>query len=83
MNEIGVDKFSIELHEPYPCLSKEELHARENYWVRQLGTLNMVIPGRTIKQWREDNKEDQNIKRNEFETNNKGHLADYRRQYAI
>ena len=56
---------------------------RENYWVRQLCTLNMVIPGRTIKQWREDNKEDHNIKRKEFETNNKGHLADYRRQYAI
>ena len=57
MSDIGVDKFSIELHESYPCPSKEELHARENYWVRQLGTLNMVIPGRTIKQSSEDDKE--------------------------
>ena len=68
MNVIGNDKFSIELHETYPCASKEELHARENHWIRQLGTLNMAIPGRTDKEYREDNAELLKEKHKEYHT---------------
>ena len=35
--EHGFKRFSIELIENYPCVCKEELVAREGYWIRQLG----------------------------------------------
>ena len=54
---LGVDKFYIELIELYPCNSKEELTAKEGHYIRERGTLNMLIAGRTSKQYKEDNKE--------------------------
>ena len=57
MKEIGPDSFYIELIESYPCNNKEELNAREGYFIRERGTLNKAIIGRTPKQWVEDNKE--------------------------
>ena len=56
MKEFGEDMFYIELIELYPCKCKEELTAREGHYIRERGTLNKQIPGRTEKQYREDNK---------------------------
>ena len=53
MREIGKDVFYIELIELYPCKCKEELTAREGHYIRERGTLNKQIPGRTEKQYRE------------------------------
>ena len=36
LNEMGIDKFAIELVEDYPCDSKSELHQRESYWIKSL-----------------------------------------------
>ena len=36
MNNIGIDHFRIILVENYPCNSKNELNAREDYWINQL-----------------------------------------------
>ncbi len=47
MNEIGFDRFRIQLIEDYPCSDKYELRQREGYWIRQMGTLNMKVAGRT------------------------------------
>ena len=52
MNELGIDKFYIELIENYPCESKEELCKREGHFIREMGTLNSVIAGRTQKEWK-------------------------------
>jgi len=49
MREIGKDTFYIELLELYPCNGREELRAREGYYIRERGTLNMVIAGRSQK----------------------------------
>ena len=49
MREIGKDNFYIELIELYPCNGREELRAREGYYIRERGTLNMVIAGRSQK----------------------------------
>ena len=57
MNEVGVDKFHIELVELFPCSSKEELRMREAFYIRQIGTLNMVIEDRTAKEYRETHQE--------------------------
>ena len=47
----------IELYEMYPCNQKCELEKREGEIIRQIGTLNKCIAGRTKEEWREDNTE--------------------------
>ena len=50
MNELGTDVFRIDLIEDCPCDDKQALRQREGYWIRQMGTLNKVIAGRTAKE---------------------------------
>jgi len=57
MGEIGVEHFYIELIEEYPCDNKDQLRAREGFYIRKQGTLNKVIIGRTKKEYTEDTKE--------------------------
>ncbi len=56
MIEIGKEHFYIELYESYNCNSKEELNRREGEVIREIGTLNNNITGRTRKEYRNDNK---------------------------
>ena len=49
MNEYGFDQFFIELIEEYPCNTQIELLAREGHWIKEIGTLNETIQGRTQK----------------------------------
>ena len=57
MHEIGVKHFYIELIENFFCNDIYELKAREGHYIRQIGTLNMLIAGRTHKEWAESHKE--------------------------
>ena len=57
MNEYGFDKFFIELIEDYPCNSKIELGAREGHWIKERGTLNKIIQGRTKQGWNDEIKD--------------------------
>jgi hypothetical protein len=58
MRELGIDTFSIELVESYPCENRTELRQREGYWIRHLkATLNMITPGRTDEYYQEYKKE--------------------------
>ena len=63
MHEIGFDRFRIELLEDCPCEDKYQLRQKEGQYIREMGTLNKIIAGRTIKEWEEDNKE----KKREYE----------------
>jgi hypothetical protein len=45
----------IELYENYPCNNKKELERREGQVIREIGTLNMKIAGRTREEYREEN----------------------------
>ncbi len=47
--------FYIELYEKYPCNDKAELCKREGEIIRQIGTLNKCIAGRTKKEYIQDN----------------------------
>ena len=60
---IKYDDCYIELLENYPCDNKEQLHKIEGEYIRKLDCLNKVIPGRTKKQYREDNKDKINLRR--------------------
>ena len=54
MNEIGVEHFYIELIKETPCDNKEQLRAIEGEYIRQYGTLNSQIAGRTRKEWQDE-----------------------------
>ena len=47
----------IELYENYPSEIKEQLNKREEEIIREIGTVNKYIAGRTLKEYYEDNKE--------------------------
>ena len=57
MNELGVDRFFIELIETYPCASREELRKKEGHFIREMGNLNMCIAGRNMTEYRKETKE--------------------------
>ena len=45
----------IELIEIYPCKSKDELHAREGYYIRETDCVNKRSAGQTPEEYREAN----------------------------
>ena len=51
MTGYGNENFYIELIEAYPCENKEELRKREGHYIRELGTLNKNIAGRTHQEY--------------------------------
>ena len=58
--------------EKYPCNDKREAEARERYWIEYYkAPLNMCIPTRNMKEWRETNKEDIKQKKIEYYQKNK------------
>ena len=61
--ELGVDCFYIELLEKYPCETKEELLAREGYWIRQAKpSLNARIEGLTQEEDLERRKQSKQLR---------------------
>ena len=53
----------IELYLNYPCASVEELRQKEGEIIRQIGTLNRGIAGRTSAEWKRDNPDKMKIHR--------------------
>ena len=53
----GIENCKIYLVELYPCDTKEELLAREGYYIKNNKCVNRYVAGRTRKQHYEDNKE--------------------------
>ncbi|KAJ1393588.1 hypothetical protein B484DRAFT_304737, partial [Ochromonadaceae sp. CCMP2298] len=56
-DKYGVENCSIELLESCPCESIDALHAREAYYIKSLSCVNKNIPGRTDKEYYQDNKD--------------------------
>ncbi len=61
MREKGIDNFYIELHVECPCENKEQLTQHEGKVIREIGTLNSCVAGRTDKEYTEENKEKKKI----------------------
>ena len=58
MNELGVDNYYIELIENCSCNNREELSKREGEIIREYKPdLNKHIAGRTLREYKEDNRE--------------------------
>jgi DNA repair exonuclease SbcCD ATPase subunit len=81
IDTIGIEHFYIELIENFPCANKEELRAREGYWIRQIGTLNDKIAGRTPQQHYDDNKEKILERCKEHYENNKEEIQQRKKKY--
>ena len=75
------DDAYIELIEKYPCTCKKELEAIEGKYIRKMDCVNRRIEGRTLKQYREDNKEQiKKYKKQHYESN-KQTIALKQKQY--
>ena len=74
MMECGIENFYIELIETYPCENMKELRKREGHYIREFGSLNKRIEGRTLQEYdREryrDNREKLLTRRKEYRQNN-------------
>jgi inorganic triphosphatase YgiF len=55
-NIIKYDDYYIELLESFPCNNKDELNKREGELIRSHDCVNRCVPGRTRKQYYEENK---------------------------
>ena len=51
------DNWYIELYELYPCSCVQELKRKEGEIIREIGTLNVRVEGRTKKEYQEEHKE--------------------------
>ena len=81
MHELGVTHFYIELVENFPCNDVYELKAREGHYIRQFGTLNMLIAGRTYKEWAETHKEHIKHIKQQYYEDNKQNVLNRCKQY--
>ncbi len=57
LRDKGIDNFYIELYSECPCANREQLTKHEGKLIREIGTINSRIAGRTDKQYQEDNKD--------------------------
>ena len=87
INEIGFERFRIQLVEDYPCEDKYQLRQREGHFIRQIGTLNKKIAGRPDKEYKKDHYE-QNKERildyhKTYYEQNKERILEYQKKYAV
>ena len=75
------DDAKIYLVENYPCNSKEELLAREGYYIKNNVCVNKKIPGRDRKQYYNDNKEQIFKQRKQYHQEHKEDVKKHRKQY--
>jgi len=69
------------LIENYPCNSKTELERREGEYTKANKCVNEKIAGRTMTEWREDNKEYIKEYTKKWYENNKEKTAEIGKQY--
>ncbi len=81
-NENLWDEWDIELYEEYPCNNRIDLCKREGEIIREIGTLNKRIAGRTKKEYKQDNAEIIKIKQKQYREDNKEKIKNYRDQHT-
>jgi hypothetical protein len=73
--------YNIILLEAFPCNSKDELHARERYYIENIECVNKNIPTRSFKEYYDANKERiSKTCKNYYETN-KINILDKTKKY--
>ena len=77
MNETNINDWYIELFEDFPCDRKEQLSKREGEIIREIGTLNKRLEGRTQKEYKEANKDKIKEKDKKYREENKDKKKEY------
>jgi len=73
----------IELITLFPCSCKSELDAEEGKFIRDWDCVNKYIPGRTIKQYRNDNRDKIIEDNKQYYIDNKDKIREKHKQYYI
>ena len=81
LRETNIEDWYIELYEEFSCENKEQLNKREGQIIREIGTLNKLIAGRTQKEYVEDNKEIISEQRKKYKEKNKEIISEQRKKY--
>jgi hypothetical protein len=71
----------ILLLEDFPCERKEQLLAREGEWVRKMNCVNKNIPGRTLKQWQDENADKIKEQQRQYYNKNADKIKEQQKQY--
>ena len=71
----------IELYEQYPCNNKKELDKREGQVIREIGTINKNIAGRTKKEYLEENADKIKEYKKEYYEQNADKLKEKAKEY--
>ena len=84
----GIEACHIELVELFPCETKEQLIAKEGFYIRNNPCVNKRIEGRTALEYRQDNAEhikqyyqDNKEHFKQFYQDNKEQIAKHKKQY--
>jgi hypothetical protein len=72
----------IVLVEKYPCNDKAELFSRERYYIENNDCVNKKIPGRSKKEYRQENKEKIAEQGKTYREENKEKIAQGKKKYA-
>jgi hypothetical protein len=75
------DDWYIELYEEFPCNNKQLLEKKEGEVIREIGTINNRIEGRTYKEWYEDNREKIFEYNKEYQKYNREIIAEQQKKY--
>jgi hypothetical protein len=73
--------YDIVLVELFPCNTKEELHARERYFIENNECVNKVIPTHTRKEYRGEHKDEIAERDTKYYEENKVEIAKQKKEY--
>lgn len=73
----------IILVENFPCKSRYELEVRERYYIEKYKCVNKIVPTRTCKEWKNDNKDILKEKRKQNYQENKEKIREEAKQYRL
>jgi len=79
----GLENCNIILIEEFVCTSKDAKNAREAFFIKELNCVNKCIPGRTVKQYHSDHKDELITYQKEYyKIHNLEHL-NYMKEYNL
>ena len=77
----GWDEFEKVIIQNICCENREELREIEGNFIKNIGTLNCKIAGRSQKKYQEDNKDKISKKAKQYYEDNKNKITENRKQY--
>ena len=75
------DDLYIELYELFSCNSREELEKKEGEIIREIGTLNKRIAGRSLKDYQKDNYDKMREYQKDYKKDNYDKIREYKKEY--